>query len=166
MGMVPTNSWTGTSCKPADVASLDYMELLRWERRPSLRQPALVAAFEGWNDAGNAASEAVAYLVQAWGGTKFAGFDSEELFDFTSTRPQVKLESGETRRLEWPSISLSSASVPGSDRDVVFLSGPSPSSVGAASRRKYARPAPLSGSSSPYCSAPCSPMSPTRGPSG
>ena len=76
MGMVPTNSWTGTSCKPADVASLDYMELLRWERRPSLRQPALVAAFEGWNDAGNAASEVVAYLVQAWGGTKFAGFDS------------------------------------------------------------------------------------------
>ncbi len=126
MGMVPTNSWTGTSCKPTDVGSLDYMELLRWERRPSLRQPALVAAFEGWNDAGNAASEAVAYLVQAWGGTKFAGFDSEELFDFTSARPQVKLESGETRRLEWPSISLSSASVPGADRDVVFLSGPEP----------------------------------------
>ena len=102
--------WTGTSCKRTDLASLVCMELLRWERRPSLRQPALVAAFEGWNDAGNAASEAAAYLERAWGGSKFAVFDSEELFDFTSTRPQVRLESGETRRLEWPSISLSSAS--------------------------------------------------------
>jgi len=102
------------------------MELLRWERRPSLRQPALVAAFEGWNDAGNAASEAVAYLMRAWGGTTFAVFDSEDLFDFTSNRPQVRLESGETRRIDWPSISLSSGSAPGGDRDVVFLSGPEP----------------------------------------
>jgi hypothetical protein len=102
------------------------MELLHWERRPSLRRPALVAAFEGWNDAGNAASEAAAYLMRAWSGSRFAVFDSEELFDFTSTRPQVKLESGQTRRLEWPTVLLSSASVPGTDRDVVFLSGPEP----------------------------------------
>ncbi len=102
------------------------MELLHWERRPSLRQPALVAAFEGWNDAGNAASEAATYLMRAWGGSRFAVFDSEELFDFTSTRPQVRLESGETRRLEWPSVLLSSATAPGNDRDVVFLSGPEP----------------------------------------
>jgi PAC2 family len=102
------------------------MELLHWERRPSLRQPALVAAFEGWNDAGNAASEAAAYLTRAWGGSRFAVFDSEELFDYTSARPQVRLESGETRRLEWPTVNLSSASAPGTERDVVFLSGPEP----------------------------------------
>jgi len=102
------------------------MDLLHWERRPSLRQPALVAAFEGWNDAGNAASEAAAYLVRTWNGSRFAVFESEDLFDYTSTRPQVKLESGETRRLEWPSVLLSSAAVPGADRDVIFLSGPEP----------------------------------------
>jgi proteasome assembly chaperone (PAC2) family protein len=102
------------------------MELLHWEHRPSLRQPALVAAFEGWNDAGNAASGAAAYLMRAWNGKRFATFDSEELFDFTSTRPQVRLESGETRRLEWPSVVLSSASAPVTDRDVVFLAGPEP----------------------------------------
>jgi hypothetical protein len=62
----------------------------------------LVAAFEGWNDAGNAASEAVAYLVRALGGKTFGAFDSEELFDFTSSRPHVRLELGESRRLEWP----------------------------------------------------------------
>lgn len=102
------------------------MDLLHWEHRPSLREPALVAAFEGWNDAGNAASGAATYLMRAWGGTRFAMFESEELFDFTSTRPQVRLESGETRRLEWPSVQWSSASAPVTNRDVVFLSGPEP----------------------------------------
>jgi len=86
----------------------------------------LLAAFEGWNDAGNAASEAAAYLMRAWSGSPFAVFDPEQLFDYTSTRPKVRLELGETRRLEWPALSLSSASVPGADRDVVFLSGPEP----------------------------------------
>jgi hypothetical protein len=102
------------------------MELLRWDERPQLRRPVLVAAFEGWNDAGNAASETVSYLCRAWDGTTFAAFDSEELFDFTSSRPHVRLESGKTRRLEWPELKLSSATLPGGERDVVFLSGPEP----------------------------------------
>ncbi len=85
-----------------------------------------MAAFEGWNDAGNAASGAAEYLLRAWNGHRFAVFDSEDLFDFTSTRPQVRLESGETRRLDWPSVLFSSASAPGSERDVIFLAGPEP----------------------------------------
>jgi proteasome assembly chaperone (PAC2) family protein len=102
------------------------MEMLRWDRQPTLHRPVLVAAFEGWNDAGNAASEAVAYLSRVWHSEPFAAFDSEDLFDFTSTRPHVRLESGATRRLEWPELKLASSSLPGSDRDVVFLSGPEP----------------------------------------
>jgi len=102
------------------------MDMLRWDRRPQLHAPVLVAAFEGWNDAGNAASEAVGYLSRLWHGEPFAAFDSEDLFDFTSSRPQVKLESGATRHLEWPELKLSSARLPGGDRDVVFLSGPEP----------------------------------------
>ena len=102
------------------------MDLLRWEHRPALRRPVLMAAFEGWNDAGNAASEAVTFLSQTWGGTTFAVFDGDELFDFTSTRPQVRLEAGEARRLEWPAVKLASASLPGTERDIIFLSGPEP----------------------------------------
>ncbi len=102
------------------------MGLFRWDDRPQLRRPILVAAFEGWNDAGNAASEAVAYLVRALDGKTSGAFDSEELFDFTSSRPHVRLDPGESRRLEWPVLTLASAQVPGADRDVVFLSGPEP----------------------------------------
>jgi len=102
------------------------MDLLRWEHRPALRRPVLMAAFEGWNDAGNAASEAVTFLSQKWGSETFAAFDGDELFDFTSTRPQVRLEAGESRHLEWPSVKLASASLPGAERDIIFLSGPEP----------------------------------------
>ena len=42
------------------------MELVRWERRPELRRPLLMVAFEGWNDAGDASSLALEYLAQAW----------------------------------------------------------------------------------------------------
>ncbi|HTW07660.1 MAG TPA: PAC2 family protein [Acidimicrobiales bacterium] len=108
------------------MTSVARVELLRWDAHPQLRRPALVAAFEGWNDAGNAASETVAYLSRAWGASRFAAFDAEELWDFTSSRPQVRLESGRTRRLEWPEVQLASAPLPGQDRDVVFVSGPEP----------------------------------------
>jgi hypothetical protein len=102
------------------------MELLRWEDRPVLRRPVLIAAFEGWNDAGNAASEAVSFLSRTWSAATFAAFDGDELFDFTSARPQVRLEAGEARRLEWPSVNLARAALAGAERDVVFLSGPEP----------------------------------------
>ncbi len=102
------------------------MELLHWERQPTLRRPTLVAAFEGWNDAGNAASGAVAYLARSWKAARFATFEPEELFDFTSTRPQVRIEAGETHQVEWPTISLSYAAVPGTATDVVLMSGPEP----------------------------------------
>ncbi|MDA8303036.1 MAG: PAC2 family protein [Actinomycetota bacterium] len=102
------------------------MALLRWAERPELRRPVLLAAFEGWNDAGNAASGAVAYLSRAWRGNEFASFDAEELWDFTASRPKVRLESGQTRRLEWPKLELASATLPGREQDIVFLSGPEP----------------------------------------
>lgn len=106
--------------------SLGWVGLLRWDGEPELRRPVLVAAFEGWNDAGNAASKAVSFLAAAWGATTFAAFDAEELFDFTSTRPYVSLESGQARRIDWPEIKLSSAPLPGRGQDVVFVSGPEP----------------------------------------
>lgn len=102
------------------------MDLLRWQSRPQLRRPVLVAAFEGWNDAGNAASEAVSYLAKAWGAETFALFDSEELFDFTSSRPSVRIGPTEVRELEWPALKLSAADLPQMGHDVVFLSGPEP----------------------------------------
>jgi proteasome assembly chaperone (PAC2) family protein len=106
------------------------MAMLRWHERPDLDRPVLVAGFEGWNDAGNAASEAVSFLRRRWQAEAVASFDSEELFDYTATRPRVRIEEGDTRHLEWPTVELARARVPVSGGagayDALLLSGPEP----------------------------------------
>ena len=101
------------------------MDLLRWERQPELRRPILVFAFEGWNDAGDAASLALSHLAAAWKAERFATIDCEELYDFTVTRPTVRLVDDQ-RIIQWPDIELLGASVPGSAHDLVLLRGVEP----------------------------------------
>jgi proteasome assembly chaperone (PAC2) family protein len=106
------------------------MAMLRWHERPHLDRPVLVAGFEGWNDAGNAASEAVSFLGRRWHAEVVASFDSEELFDYTATRPRARVEEGSTRHLEWPEVHFARALVPMSggagSYDALLLSGPEP----------------------------------------
>ena len=97
-----------------------------WESRPTLRRPVLLAAFEGWNDAGDAASSAVRYLRDRWQAKQFATIDPEDFFDFSSTRPQVRLNDDLAREIAWPSNELSAASLPGTSRDVIVLLGTEP----------------------------------------
>ncbi|HEY2303494.1 MAG TPA: PAC2 family protein [Acidimicrobiales bacterium] len=102
------------------------MEIVRWERRVQLRHPVLIAAFEGWNDAGDAASLAVGYLAEEWSAQRFASVDPEEFYDFTVTRPEVRIAEGSQRRIEWPSTELWAAALPSLGRDVVLLRGVEP----------------------------------------
>ena len=101
------------------------MDLLRWARKPDLRRPILVFAFEGWNDAGDAASLALSHLTRALDAEPLATIDSEELYDFTVTRPQVRLVEGE-RIIAWPHIELLGATVPGSNHDLMLMRGVEP----------------------------------------
>jgi predicted ATP-grasp superfamily ATP-dependent carboligase len=104
------------------------MQPLIWEHRPDgLRAPALVCAFTGWNDAGDAASAALQFLGASLGATRFARIDPEDFFDFQATRPKVKLIDGRTRQIEWPEVEIYSARVPRAPRDLVLLQGAEPS---------------------------------------
>ena len=104
------------------------MQPLRWERRPDgLRAPALVCAFKGWNDAGEAATSAVTFMGAGLDATRFATIDGEEYVDFQATRPMVKLVDGRTRKIEWPEWEIFEARVPLAPRDLVILTGPEPS---------------------------------------
>ena len=104
------------------------MQPLIWESRPDgLRAPALVCAFTGWNDAGDAASAAVQFIGSSLGATRFARIDPEEFFDFQATRPRVAFTEGRTREVEWPSVEVFAARVPRAPRDLVLLQGPEPS---------------------------------------
>ena len=102
------------------------MDPVRWEERPQLRRPVLVAAFEGWNDAGDGASMAARYLASGWAARPFATIDPEEFYDFTVTRPQIRFAEGSVRELAWPDGELSAASPVGSAHDVVFLHAAEP----------------------------------------
>lgn len=96
---------------------------------PELERPVLIAGFTGWNDAAEAASRAVGTLSDSWQARRFGAFDAEEFVDFQSTRPQIRLSDGVTRRIEWPENALS-ATAQALDamggRGAVILSGPEP----------------------------------------
>ncbi|UGS39168.1 PAC2 family protein [Capillimicrobium parvum] len=104
------------------------MQPLIWDRRPDgLRAPALVCAFKGWNDAGDAASAALTFVGASLGATRFAQIDPEDFYDFQATRPRIELVDGRHRQLTWPSVEIWEARVPRAPRDLILLSGPEPS---------------------------------------
>jgi predicted ATP-grasp superfamily ATP-dependent carboligase len=107
------------------------MQPLIWDRRPSeLRAPAMVCAFKGWNDAGDAASSAVSFLADSLGASRFASLDSEEFYDFQANRPCISLgHDGEAgvREITWPTVEISEASAPRAPRDLVLVQGVEPS---------------------------------------
>ena len=93
---------------------------------PTLIDPVMIAAFEGWNDAGEAASTALEHLELTWDATPLASIDPEEYYDFQVTRPHVKMADGVTRRIEWQTTRLSVAQIPGTERHVVLVNGIEP----------------------------------------
>ncbi len=93
---------------------------------PTLRDPVLIAAFEGWNDAGDAASGAVEHLELTWDAEPLAELDSEDYYDYQVNRPMIRQVDGVTREIVWPTTQLSVCSPPGSDRDVLLLRGIEP----------------------------------------
>ncbi len=99
---------------------------LRWHRQPDLRSPVVVAAFEGWNDAGEGATGAVRALAETWMAEPFADLDPEEFYDFTANRPMVRLVDGRSREIDWPSNTFFHASLPDRPADVVLLLGTEP----------------------------------------
>ena len=100
------------------------MSYLRWQHRPQLKRPVLLAGFEGWNDAGEAATTALRWLQSTTDAVPFATIDAEDFYDFTVARPLVKLDEGRTRRVEWPEPTFAAARV--GERDLVFLVGVEP----------------------------------------
>lgn len=94
--------------------------MIELEGVPELIDPVMVAAFEGWNDAGDAASTAVAHLDREWKGEVFAALDAEDYYDFQVNRPTVWLDGG-VRKITWPTTRLSVVRVGGEKpRDLVW----------------------------------------------
>ncbi|MDX6744303.1 PAC2 family protein [Actinocorallia sp. A-T 12471] len=98
--------------------------MLELDSVPALDRPVLVAAFEGWNDAGEAASAVIAHLAESWGARQIAEIDPEDYYDFQVTRPRVERD-GDGRKIVWPTTRIFVARLD-SGRDVVLLHGIEP----------------------------------------
>jgi proteasome assembly chaperone (PAC2) family protein len=91
----------------------------------ALRAPVIIAAFEGWNDAGDAATAALEHLELVWEARPLVTIDPEDYYDFQVNRPTVTLIDGVTRRVQWPTTRLSVCRLDG-PRDVILIRGLEP----------------------------------------
>ncbi|MCH6470389.1 proteasome assembly chaperone family protein [Sinomonas terrae] len=91
------------------------------------RVTVMLAAFEGWNDAGEAASEAIRAIKRQFGAQKVGAIDADDYYDFQFTRPTVRRSGSGRRRIRWPSTRVSTARLEGYPINLVFVQGTEPS---------------------------------------
>ena len=102
------------------------MDPVKRLHRPNLRRPKALLAFEGWNDASDAASGAVGFILGQHDLEPFAVIEPEEFYDFQSSRPMVEIDHGGTRRLTWPGTRFYALSLPEEANDLVVVVGDEP----------------------------------------
>jgi hypothetical protein len=110
--------------------------VIELEELPELVDPVMVAAFEGWNDAADAASNAVRHLAEVLDADLFGAMDAEDYYDFQVNRPVLALDDQGEREIVWPTTRFSVARVPVANprpdavettyRDVVLVHGIEP----------------------------------------
>jgi hypothetical protein len=100
--------------------------LIQFEGVGELTDPILLAAFEGWNDAAESASGALAHLTDAWGAREIGELDPDDYYDFQVNRPHISAdEGGGASRITWPTTRFAVARLE-NGRDVVLMRGVEP----------------------------------------
>jgi len=100
--------------------------MIEFEALPALREPVLVAAFEGWNDAADAATGVLDHLLEAFDGQLFAELDPEDYYDFQVNRPSVTIGERGLRDIVWPGTRMYTVCPPDGP-DLVVVRGVEPS---------------------------------------
>src|SRR6266516_6781486 len=109
-----------------ESADEDQQAEIEFEGWPELTDAVLVAAFEGWNDAGDAATGSVEHLELIWDAQPLMAIDPDDYYDFQVNRPTVSMVDGVTRRVSWPTTRLSVCRPPGAAFDLVLVRGIEP----------------------------------------
>lgn len=100
--------------------------MIELEDVPDLVDPVVIAAFEGWNDAADAASSVVDHLMEVWNARVIGTVDPDDYYDFQMHRPVVGTGLDGHRRITWPGTRIAVASPPGLQRDVILIRGLEP----------------------------------------
>jgi len=107
---------------------------------PALRNPVMLIAFSGWNDAAEAATGAASHILGAWTDAEhaindqvgvvpelIADIDPEEFYDFQVNRPIVDMDESQIRSLTWPGTQIFGLATPNFDFDFIIVRGVEPS---------------------------------------
>ena len=93
----------------------------------ALRNPIMIAAFEGWNDAGESATGAISHLLTVWTHHQLALTDPEEYYDFQVNRPTIRVDAKVVREIIWPNTIVYAVSTPHLKNDFLIVKGIEPS---------------------------------------
>lgn len=102
------------------------MAFVHYHKKPELRSPIVVAAFSGWNDAAEAATTAVKFLIDRWKTVCIAEIEAEEFYVFNESRPTVQTKKGQVRSINWPANRFYAFVDPIWERDVILFTGVEP----------------------------------------
>jgi len=101
---------------------------------PLLRNPVMIMAFSGWNDAAEGASGAIEHLLSVWREKDdgivpqlIADVEPEDFYDFQVNRPQVSIDESSIRNITWPTTQIFGLEIPSMERDLVVVTGVEPS---------------------------------------
>jgi hypothetical protein len=98
------------------------VSLYRLERAPDLTAPKLLVAFDGWVDAGSAATTALEHLIGD--APAIVTFDADQLFDYRARRPPLEIVDGRLAELTWPELVIRHVHI--GPHDLLVLVGPEP----------------------------------------
>ena len=118
----PVGASASVAATAANVAYPSIVSLYTLTDPGDLTAPTMVAAFDGWVDAGSAATTALGHLVED--ATVIARFDADVLFDYRARRPPLKIVDGKLTELTWHELVVRRVHL--GDRDVLVLVGPEP----------------------------------------
>ena len=92
-----------------------------WYHRPQLREPIFIGAFQGWNDAGDAATDSLEWIVDNYTSQLIAEIDGDEYFDYQAIRPNIALGEGGVRQVSWPRNKVYAVHAEDSDHDLIVM---------------------------------------------
>jgi proteasome assembly chaperone (PAC2) family protein len=98
------------------------MSLYRIDAEPGFTAPVMVAALEGWVDAGSSGTTAAGQLAES--GSLVASFDADAIYDYRARRPTLDILDGRPIKLEWPQLTVTATTI--EEREILVLTGPEP----------------------------------------
>ncbi|WGL50816.1 PAC2 family protein [Nocardioides sp. BP30] len=101
--------------------------MIELQQTRDLVDPVVIAAFEGWNDAADAATGVIDHLIEVWNAQVVGALDPEDYYDFQVNRPRVGIDESGRRSITWPTTQIAVASPPDLKRDVILIRGIEPS---------------------------------------